>query len=520
MNGNTRYATPDHHGGVRATARAVTWIAAAVLACLSVFFINGKPLFYFDTVGYISQGHAALRLLGIQGESPLAKRGEAVNEARAADQPATMPDMAEINAKNTVDGSRSTFYAILSGALARLGALEGLMLINIAAVLLAMYLPLRVASRRWGLPVPLSQAVSMPVIVACLGSLPFFVAYLMPDTFAPVLILVFATLGAFSRQMTVLEILLALALGMMAIVSHLSHLAIGVLLVPLAALASLMLSRRRWWLAPALGLVIVGVGFAEQSALRSTAKAVSQSEVVIKPYITARLIQDGPGLRYLEKHCPDDKIATCRLYEALQWSDDPYRITATHIVFETSPRLGSFRLMRPRDQKAVADDQIGFFFDVLFDMPAATLGAFAKNAFIQSGWVAVDLTLPTDNVIAQNAGVTGLMSGEFGHGRLTGDTSWLGPLTLAHQVLYLLSLAVIIALVALPRRVPFEMKVFAIAVLLGILANALVCGGISQPSTRYGARVIWLLPALATVLAIFARRSRNYEDGRFAWGQA
>ena len=39
----------------------------------------------------------------------------------------------------------------------------------------------------------------------------------------------------------------------------------------------------------------------------------------------------------------------------------------------------------------------------------------------------------------------------------------------------------------------------AIMVLLGILANALVCGGISQPSTRYGARVIWLLPLMVTI---------------------
>ncbi|MBC7143212.1 MAG: hypothetical protein H5U18_13820, partial [Rhodobacteraceae bacterium] len=52
--------------------RAVLWMALAVLACLSVFLVNGRPLFYFDTVGYISQGHSALRQLGIKGESPLA----------------------------------------------------------------------------------------------------------------------------------------------------------------------------------------------------------------------------------------------------------------------------------------------------------------------------------------------------------------------------------------------------------------------------------------------------------------
>ncbi len=67
------------------------------------------------------------------------------------------------------------------------------------------------------------------------------------------------------------------------------------------------------------------------------------------------------------------------------------------------------------------------------------------------------------------------------------------------------------ALVLLPRRVPGEVKALAVMVILGILANALVCGGISQPATRYGARVIWLLPMMAAILMIFAFRSRRFE---------
>ncbi len=495
--------------------RAVLWMALAVLACLSVFLVNGRPLFYFDTVGYISQGHSALRQLGIKGESPLAARIEKLEAEKAANIAAGLaePDMAEIEAANTVDGSRSSVYALATGITARMHFLEGLIFLNVAAVLVALWLPMRVAARRWGLPVPVSQAVAMPVIVASLGSLPFFIAYLMPDTFAPVLLLVVATLTVFARHMRPWEILLAVALGALAIVSHLSHLAIGVLMVPASALVSVILSRRRWWLPPALVLVIVGIGFAEQSVLRSAAKAMSDSEVVIKPYITARLIQDGPGMTYLDRHCPDDTIPTCKLHAALQWSDDPYRITATHIVFETSARLGSFRLMTPKDQKAVADDQIGFFFEVLKDQPVATVMAFLKNTFIQSGWVAVDLTIPSDKIVAQNADVTGLAFSTFDHGRITRDTGWLGPLTTWHEVFYLLSLVVILALVLLPRRVPGEVKALAVMVILGILANALVCGGISQPSTRYGARVVWLLPLIATVLLIFARRARKFDAG-------
>ena len=490
--------------GQSSVGRSVLWLSLAVIACLSVFLINGKPLFYFDTVGYVSQGHSGLNQLGIKGASPLVKPSAETGDGAEL-------DTTEIEADNTVDGSRSTVYALLAGALARLGALEGLIVLNIAAVLAAVWLPLRIAARRWGLHMPLAKAVALPVIVASLGSLPFFVIYLMPDTFAPVLLVTIATITVFGRQMRPWEMAFAVAMGALAIVSHLSHLAIATLMIPAAALIAVILSRRQWWLPPALVAVIVGIGYAEQSVLRSAAKSVAGSEVVIKPYITARIIQDGPGLTYLDAHCPDESIPTCKLHEALQWSDDPYRITATHIVFETSQRLGSFRLMTPEDQKAVADDQIGFFFDVLADQPVATVAAFLKNTFIQSGWVAVDLTIPTDKIVAQHMTVSGLISGDFDHGRITRDVSWIGPVTTVQEIFYLLSLAVILALILLPRRVPGEVKALAIMVLLGILANALVCGGISQPSTRYGARVIWLLPLMATVMVIFARRARQFE---------
>ena len=496
--------------GRSSVGRSVFWLALAVIACLSVLFVNGKPLFYFDTVGYISQGHSALRQLGLPAESPLAGRN-ALLAKKAEEAEGSSRGTAEIESENTVDGSRSAVYALMAGALARLGALEGLVALNVLAVLLAVWLPMRVAARRWGLHVPVARAVSLPVIAACFGSLPFFVAFLMPDTFAPVLLLVIATLTVFARHMRAWEILLALALGSLAIVSHLSHLAIATLMVPASALISVVLARRRWWVAPALVAAIVGLGFTEQSMLRSAAKAVSHSDVVIKPYITARIIQDGPGLTYLEKHCPDETIATCKLYTALQWSDDPYRITATHIVFETSERLGSFRLMDPADQKAVADDQIGFFLDVLADQPIATFLAFLNNTLIQSGWVSVEMTLPNDKIIAQNAGVTGLMMGEFEHGRITEDIGWLDVVTPMQEIFYLLSLAVIVLLILVPRRVPGEVKALAVMVLLGVLANALVCGGISQPATRYGARVIWLLPLTATIMMIFARRARQFD---------
>jgi hypothetical protein len=48
---------------------------------------------------------------------------------------------------------------------------------------------------------------------------------------------------------------------------------------------------------------------------------------------------------------------------------------------------------------------------------------------------------------------------------------------------------------------------FATACLLALLANAFVCGTLSNPHDRYGARLIWLAVAAATIAAV-----RLYEE--------
>lgn len=465
----------------------------AVLSVVSVLIVNGGPLFYYDTVGYFNQGMTALEQLGLGAPAPVdgAEDGAVVSTVR------------------TVDGSRSPFYSIVAALFARLGAFEGLLVLNGAVLFGALWLVARLV-RRLCLPqASLTQIIAIPVIVASLGSLPFYAAYLMPDLMAPALLIVMALFAAFAREMGRGEILLALVLGAVAIVSHLSHLAIGAALVPAVALVSLTLSRRRWWLAPLLALGIVGAGGAQQLAFRAVAEKTAHSEVVIRPFLTARLIQDGPGYDWLRDHCPDAAIATCKLWEALQWSDDPYRLTASHIVFERSKRLGSFMLMTEADQKAVAQDQVNFYMAVARDKPLAVGVALLGNVFRQVGMVSVDMTLQNDKMVVQNRAVTGTLSGPLDHGRLTGRSGWIDPLVDAHRVLYALSAAIALVMIVM-RGMPAGLRAFAVMVLLGILANAFVCAGLSQPATRYGSRVIWLVPMVATLLVIcFIRAPRE-----------
>ncbi len=477
------------------------WLVVAFVAMLSVTLINGRPLFYYDTRGYIDQGTTGLSQLGL-----IAVSGDDQAPATAAQQ--TSGDVAApVKSDNTVDGSRSAVYALISATFAYLQALWTVPMINALLVLLAMWLPIRVAHRKYAPAASVPALMALPLIAASAGSLPFYVAYLMPDIFTPILILMIATLTVFGREMTAAERVLAIALGALAVVSHLSHLAIAMVLVPMSVLVSLAMARRHWWVPPLLVLVIVSMGFVENRALRFAAQKVSHSEVILKPFLTARLVQDGPGLDYLNRHCPDPAIGTCPLHAALQLSDDPYRLTASHIIFETSAKLGSYRLMTPEDQGRVARSQFRFFRDVLLENPVAVTYAITRNMLIQARMFSVDMTLQTDKMVHLAKDTANGAGALLQHGELTRSTTWLAPATALQTGAYMLAFLVIIVLGLLPHRVPGPIRWLVLMLLAGILANALICGGVSQPATRYGARVSWLLPLAAVILAMFSKRN-------------
>jgi hypothetical protein len=484
------------------TLRSLLWYALALAACLSVLAINGRPLFYWDTVGYIAQGTEALQQIGLVGRAPPDAAADVATGTGTAPQvPAT--------GRPTVDGSRSIAYSLLMGSFAQLQILDLIDVLHAFVVILAIWLPVRIARRLYAPDRPLPFLVTVPVLAASFGSLPFVVSYLMPDIFAPIMLLMIATLTAFARDMRAGEIILALALGAFALVSHLSHLAIAAAMVPAAILVVLIFTRGRGWTGPVLVGLIVLAGVGQQAAFRAAATRIAKSEVVVKPFITARLIQDGVGYAFLAAKCPDPTIETCRLYAQLQKSSDPWRLTASHILFEKDEKIGSLRLMADGDQSLVAREQMRFFLMVLKDRPVATAAAFLKNTAVQAGMFSVDMTIPTENIVAQHKGVTGMIGGEFQRGRLSAEGPWLMPLTIFQGVVYAASLIVIAVLLVQRQRVPAPLRAFAVMLVLGILANAFVCGGISQPASRYGMRVIWLLPLAATILLLFARYGRS-----------
>lgn len=477
------------------TPGALAWLGGACLACLSAALINGGLFFHYDTVAYLQIGEEMLSVL---------RPAPDLADTTAA----AAPEAASGAGGGSKTATRSPVFALLARLLAAGQALWAMPLLHMALMLGLSGLIARVGLRA-GQQGQGGGAIytALPVMVAGLGALPFFVAFLMPDLYAAFLILIIALISAFIGSMTRGEILTAFALGGLAVMVHPSHFGIALLMLPLVAVAGLLAKRRRW-MAPAFLAAILGLELAQQTAFRTAVKSQTGQEVVHMPLITARLVADGPGLRYLADHCPDPAIATCRLYHALSLSDDPMRLTASHILFRHDLPLASYRLLPAAEQTSIAVEQFGFFFKVLRNYPAATTWALLRNTLVQSVRYNVAMTL--QNPQATDA----LAGGNFTPGRLASAQGWLAPLTVAQTALYALSLTALAGLVLWPGALSAQIRVFCIMIVLGILVNAFVCGGFSQPATRYGARVVWLLPYTATLAFLFspffqARISRN-----------
>lgn len=469
--------------------QAVLWYASAVLACLLMTLINNGGLYYFDTAGYLEQGQSTLASIGLFTSN---SAGTGTGDSIAA-----APD-------GVVIGSRSALYSTLMTLFHFTTGLNGLVVFQVAALILAVWLAARAASRQFQHGRSVAATTAIPILLASFGSLPFYTAYLMPDIFAPILILLAATIAIFSRHMTLWEISLALILGVGAVVSHPSHLIIAGLLIPVAAIASVAMARARWWLAPLLvGMIFTG-GLIERVAFESAVKTVQSSEVVYQPFLTARTIADGPGLTVLENNCPNTDIPTCALYEMLQRSNDPWRLTASHIMFERDPKLGSYKLMSLDDQRRVAQDQIPFFLRVLREKPIALTLAFLRNTLEQANLFSVQYTIPTSQTLTNIHKITDIAPASFETARLLDQREALGWLTIVHGAVYAVSALLVVVIVILPQKSPpLAFRAFAMVILIGVLVNAFVCGGVSQPSDRYGARVAFLLPIATSFILLF-----------------
>ncbi len=395
--------------------------------------------------------------------------------------------------------------SIIYGALLYLSdALGGFRAAALAQALLAAT-ALVLAARSWrrALAAPPSGALDGALLAATVAITPagYFAGYMMPDIFLPLGLLALCQLALLWPASPRPERIFWAVLLAAAMLVHTLHIVLAV-----AVFTGLLLARAPVARSGARTIAgLIALALAGQFGLHLLITRATGAAPVSVPFVTARLIADGPGHAYLEAHCPAAGFALCRHRARLGRNSDI-------LLWSLDPAEGLFSAVPPAERRRIAAEDARFALAVLRDRPGA-------------------VTIATLRSIADQLSRTGLS--EFNYGaiqrrsfaerlpppvlaRVERSSAWNSAMPVrAVEALTLPLLLASVVLIALAlRNLGHQHRLFvayAAALVGAILLNAILCGAISTPHDRYQMRLIWILPFFAVALWCATRPRPNKE---------
>jgi hypothetical protein len=442
------------HAGIGKSIGAVL-VAALLMSWPAVY--NGYPLLYPDSMSYLRQGVPVARALFLHRFAGYY-------------------------------GGRSLIYSV--GILPFHWNVTPWPVVIFNALLTAYVLWLVVRSLQ---PGRTSTAyLALLALLSVFTGLGWFVGWIMPDIFGPVLylavyLLVFApeTLSRAERRAVVL-------IAWWSVASHVTHLmlAAGLCVLFVAVLAVRRQLTRRTLRPVGTVALIVLFAAAAHLALHTYLYGEPSLNGQRPPFVMARMIADGPGRWYLRQHCPTLHVEICRHLRDLPDKVDDFLWSARGIWQsaslaqqeqirneETRIVLGTLRAY-PREELVVS---AGHFW--------RQLHAFGLYDYDPNPWILamVDTVLPGARP-------------RYLETRQAQETLHEDFFTSVQDWTVMLSLVVIACwgLFVRPKRSP---RVIGLATIIGfvVVVNAAVTGVLANVEDRYQARVIWLVPLLAGV---------------------
>jgi hypothetical protein len=347
--------------------------------------------------------------------------------------------------------------------------------------------------------------IGLCAFAALATAAPFSAALLMPDIFAPIVVLGLFLLGFSAAALTRFERAYLVALVALGIAAHLAHLPLALGLCAVA----LML---RLWRYPARLLAMALPVVVAVMALLAT-NAIGHGRVALSPYgsvfLLARLQEDGPATALIKARCPDSGWYLCAFTDQLPMPANDFLWAPESPVNRDAagkPRFLGGMLLAPEAGQIVAE--------TLRADPLGVARAMLGNALLQLGSFGIGDTLDEAHFAVAirpriEQGFSTRELAAFDDARqargLLKDA--LTPLNPFHLLVVVLALPM---LAWAAWRGQAMILAFALFLVAAVLGNALICGGLSAPHPRYGARIMWLLP----VAALLCSLSITMQQGR------
>jgi hypothetical protein len=474
-----------------------------LLALIWPAIYNGQPFYFPDTTAYIRGADAGFqKLTGVATPWSLTEETTAPDSVAGANDAAAKPSVSSIKDKTVLSG-RSVYY----GALLYMGDRIGGFWLTIAVQAVVLLVAMALFFRALEAPLGLNFAITV-IAVALTTSASFFVSFLMPDVFAATVILACASLIGANGRLPWSDYLIWLVLGAASLTFHTSHVLIAALMLVFALLCNM--AKHSW--ANWRGLAVIGVCLAVAVAAEAmfgwaVTRAVG-APPLRPPFLMARLIEDGPGYRYLKESCPQSNFQVCSSLGRLP-------MIADNFIWSFDPP-GVFAVSTPEIRRLLSAEQYRFAWAVLKHDPLGVVGSAAANSGLQlfsNGLAEFDMSAPTDRALANKlpAQYRARFRASAAYRGLVPTQTWSG-IGLIVFWSGLLSLVIILFTGRVRQRFHARQLDPAVWVLVGVVINAVVCGTMSGPHDRYEARVAWLVPFVAIALLLEIARLRRTND--------
>lgn len=498
-------------------------VGAAILTWPAL--LNRGAFFIPDTSAYVRSADAAMHLaFGVT--TPWSDKLDGLTQTVRQEEIVSQADGGNASAKGTPRSriihppllGRSIFFgALIYLPIVLLGELAA---VYVQCLLIAsvIWLSLKPGSARAPPRARFTGFLVVCLALSLLTGVAFVGSLLVPDFLTGVMVLSFALLACCWDHYRPVERTFLAATIVFAVLSHTSNLP---LLLALAVGGFLLRAVGRKIFAPALVIGMIGclAGPASEYVYKEAVRATLGTAPIRPPFLTARLISDGPGIKLIDEHCDELAFVVCRYRERLPYDSDLF-------LWSTDARTGVFSATGFGEQRKLSSEDSAFALATVGHYPLDTLGT-SLRAFLRQ-LTLMDLRLwkgPPATATGEATGAWSNLPPDVRR-RMLQTRNARGDMPI--QPFQALCIAAAVASLLIgggfllknlrsrDDEVAWMVTMFII-ILGGIVINALITGTLSKPDSRYSLRVLWTLPLLAMMIApVLLRRLSDKKDAQSA----
>jgi hypothetical protein len=339
--------------------------------------------------------------------------------------------------------------------------------------------------------------LAIAAVLCVATALPWLTSMLLTDVFAGLSVLALHLLLFESGELRLFEKFGLMLTVAFAAASHSATLAMLLAITAAAAVAWIFVRALTSARALLTGFGAIALG----AAMLLTANFALSGKLTWTPggygIAFGRMLQDGIVTRFLNENCVDAKYKLCPYRNELPTNADDFLWSDG--VFN---RLGRFNGLGDEMREIVLRSLAAYPGEQLRTAVVATGQQFAMVA---SGHGVHDRLWHTYGIMERfiRGEVPAMRAARQQRGEL--DFDWLNRL---HVPVAFASMALMLAALARFRRGPRDdLALLAASVSVAVLANAFLCGALSGPHDRYGARLSWVMTFVVAIVAArtFAR---------------